>query len=100
MRAKRNFMSRDNEHFYTFDSLKPVSEAEGLWDLPPTFATHPNMRELFEAIARPEAALAKVPLIDDVRRAYVAERWAHWRTQIQQNRQGDIAVTAMGGEGE
>ncbi|MDX3135972.1 DUF4263 domain-containing protein [Streptomyces europaeiscabiei] len=112
MRAKRNFMGRDNEHFYTFDSLKPVAEARDYgtltrsvrgWDLkalPPTFTTHPIMRELFEVISRPEAALAKVPLIDDARRAYVAERWAHWRTQIQQNRQGEITVTATGGEGE
>ncbi|MFF7138214.1 hypothetical protein ACFZBZ_38590 [Streptomyces sp. NPDC008196] len=112
MRAKRNFMVRDNEHFYTFDSLKPVAEARDYgtltrsvrgWNLkalPPTFTTHPMMRDLFAAIARPEAALAKVPLIDDVRRAYVAERWAHWRTQTRRDRQGEITVTAMGGEGE
>ncbi|MFF9767458.1 Shedu anti-phage system protein SduA domain-containing protein [Streptomyces sp. NPDC014636] len=112
MRAKRNFMRRENEHFYTFDSLKPIAEARDYgtlvrsvrgWELkalPPTFATHPMMRDLFEAVARPEAALANVPLIDDARRDYVAERWAHWRTQIQQDRQGEITVTAMGGEGE
>jgi hypothetical protein len=112
MRAKRNFMHRENEHFYTFDSLKPIAEARDYgtlsrsvrgWDLkalPPTFTTHPIMRDLFEVIARPEAALANVPLVDDARRAYVAERWAHWRAQIQQDRHDEITVTSLAGEGE
>ncbi|MFJ1709722.1 Shedu anti-phage system protein SduA domain-containing protein [Kitasatospora sp. NPDC088346] len=112
MRAKRNYMRRDNEHFYTFDSLKPIVEAKDYgtvsrsvqgWNLkalPPTFTTHPMMSELFKAVASPELALADVPLIDDDRRAYVAERWEHWRIQVQRDRRDGLTATALGGEGE
>ncbi|MFE9782243.1 Shedu anti-phage system protein SduA domain-containing protein [Streptomyces sp. NPDC005775] len=109
MRSKRDHMRRSNESFYTFDMLKPAQDAEGyvtltrkdnswiLKGLPPTFTTHPVMSDLFRAVSNPESALQTVPLISDERRAYVASRWRHWRSDRQQDQTEEFTVVSLGG---
>ena len=91
VRQKRDHMPRSREHYFTYDQLAPEQEAGdyatitchvdrwSLHSLPPTFSTGYHMMEMSEVISDPSAVVARVDLMSAERRAYVIERWEHWR---------------------
>ncbi|MCX5608241.1 DUF4263 domain-containing protein [Streptomyces sp. NBC_00047] len=91
MRLKRDHMSRSNEHFFTYDQLRPSREGADyatitrtavgwtLHSIPPTFSTGARMRELSGVVGDPSAAVSRTDLIGSDRRAYLLERWRYWR---------------------
>jgi hypothetical protein len=93
IRRKRDFMRRRNEHFFTYDRLRPALAAanyvtltipaEGfeLSNVPPTFTTGPGTRTLAIRIADPSAAFARAELMSERRKKYLVGRWQHWRKQ-------------------
>ncbi|MGH3870478.1 MAG: Shedu anti-phage system protein SduA domain-containing protein [Pseudonocardiaceae bacterium] len=88
---KREFMARRDEHFLTFDSLRPREDyrdsvtlkmtASGpvLHRIPPSFTTGPETRDVASAVRNPRPAIDKTELWSDERKAYVLERWSYWQ---------------------
>ncbi|MFF3089718.1 Shedu anti-phage system protein SduA domain-containing protein [Streptomyces nojiriensis] len=91
MRLKRDHMPRRDEHFFTYDQLRPESDGADYatitrtvngWDLhsiPPTFSTGSHIRELSGVVSDPSKAVSRTDLIGSDRRAYLLERWSYWR---------------------
>jgi hypothetical protein len=91
IRRKRDYMRRRNEHFLTYDMLRPDENASNwvtltsgaaglvLARIPPTFSTGPASRELAALIPDIAPALAATPLMSDLRKRYLSKRWRYWR---------------------
>jgi hypothetical protein len=91
MRLKRDHMPRKNEHFLTYDQLKPEREAEDyatltltayewqLHSIPPTFSTGSHIMEISGVAADPSRAISQTDLISAERKAYLLDRWNYWR---------------------
>ncbi|MFD8932769.1 MULTISPECIES: Shedu anti-phage system protein SduA domain-containing protein [Streptomyces] len=92
VRLKRDHMLRRDEHFFTYDQLRPEDEAEDYatitnsvyeWSLnsiPPTFCTGSHIMELSRIVSDPSQAIAKADLTSPERKAYLLERWKYWRS--------------------
>ncbi|MFJ8637630.1 Shedu anti-phage system protein SduA domain-containing protein [Streptomyces sp. NPDC093610] len=92
LRLKRDHMARRDEHFFTYDQLKPEREAGdyatitntayewSLHSIPPTFSTGAHIRELSGVISDPSQAISQVDLASTERKAYILKRWKYWRS--------------------
>ncbi|MEU3856072.1 Shedu anti-phage system protein SduA domain-containing protein [Streptomyces sp. NPDC028722] len=92
MRLKRDHMLRRDEHFFTYDQLRPEREAEDyatitnsvyewfLNSIPPTFGTGAHITELSRIVSDPSEAITKTALASPARKAYLLERWKYWRS--------------------
>jgi hypothetical protein len=94
MRRKREHMTRQSEHFFTYDMLRPEREAANygtivdraagvaLLALPPTYTAGPETRTLAGLVPNPVRAIQKMELVSNARRSYLRRRWAHWHEMI------------------
>lgn len=92
VRLKRDHMLRKDEHFFTYDQLRPEPGSEdhvtitnnaygwSLNSIPPTFCTGSHITELSRVVSNASQAVAKADLISPERRAYLLERWKYWRS--------------------
>lgn len=92
VRLKRDHMLRRDEHFFTYDQLRPAQEAEDYatitnstydWSLnsiPPTFSTGSHITELSRIVSDPSQAITQAELTSPERKAYLLERWRYWRS--------------------
>jgi hypothetical protein len=92
IRHKRDGQLRPDEAFMTFDSLRPrydhansvtvMMTAKGpiAYAFSPVYQTSPsNTGHAALTLGDPMEALGRTVMMSDERKAYLAERWAHWR---------------------
>ncbi|GAB3597154.1 hypothetical protein GCM10027408_08240 [Microbacterium tumbae] len=96
----------------TFDALRPrydhgraitltmTSSGPRLHAFSPVFETGPNVSAAAVRLDDPTEALARSVLMSAERRAYIADRWAFWKTHEHEKTEnpGTVYARGMGGE--
>ncbi len=111
--AKRNFMRREKEIFYTFDSLTPSWKAREcttitmkedggptLFAFPPTYTTGPDVTDEAVILRDPTEALARSAWMTDERKDHIHDRWLHWQREGDRRREPHELVARTLGRGE
>ncbi|MCA0296277.1 MAG: DUF4263 domain-containing protein [Actinobacteria bacterium] len=87
---KRDHMRRDDEHFMTFDSLRPrhdhsnsitatmTATGPAPFAFSPVYGTGPRTGETALMLGSPLDALGRSVMMSDERRQYLAARWRFW----------------------
>lgn len=99
LRKKRGFMARQDEYFYTFDSLEPNPKAKHcttlsmkedggpeLFSFPATFETTADTMDDAVILRDPAPALVRSKWMDEGQKNHIREMWRYWQSQGDQSR--------------